>query len=66
MNAVKYISGRMRIVFDVDLERDDLGRKLQELKEIENTILVEIRGVKIEKIRDDAEVWLRAQPEKSF
>ena len=52
----------MKIVFDVDLEQDNLDEKLKQLIELENSI----RDAKMYRVRKDGEGWLMRQPEKPF
>ncbi len=56
----------MKLVFDVDLEKDNLDEKLSQLKDLENAILVQIREIRMDKLRKEGETWLRSLPEKPF
>lgn len=56
----------MKLVFDVDLEKDDLNEKLRQLKDLENAILLHIREIKKDRVRSEGEIWLRSLPEKPF
>ena len=56
----------MKLIFDVDLENDDLSEKLRQLKDLENAILLRIREIKKDKLRNEGEIWLRSLPEKPF
>lgn len=56
----------MRLVFDVDLEKDNLDEKLRHLKDLENAIEMRIRSLKMNQLRSDGEDWLKSLPEKYF
>lgn len=56
----------LKVVFDVDLENDDLEDKLRQLKDLENAMLVQLRESKLVLMRKEGETWLRAQPDKPF
>ena len=56
----------MKLVFDVDLEHDDLNEKLIQLKNVEGAIILRIQEIKRDKLRNDGETWLRSLPEKHF
>ena len=56
----------MRIVLDVDFDKDDLNERLRQLKDIENAITVQIKNTKTRKAMSDGESWLKSLPEKAF
>mgnify|MGYP001601970129 CR=1 FL=1 len=59
----------MKIVFDVDFDRDDLAEKLRELRDLENALEVkynELKATRNHRLRKDGELWLSSLPEKPF